>query len=194
MNGRFQSRLVGAVSGVAAIAVATAAHAPAAVIGPKDLSESDGASTCLTPICTLGTPKIPGTPTTAPFSGTITLWKASVSTPHDSFVNDGPLSLQVLKRTVDKPGFADDRFEALRETVAEDATPGAINSFEADLRIRKGQFIGLKSTSDTEIRGFDASAAVRLAWNDGLEVQAPARKPDFNIPGGAYLFNAKVKR
>jgi hypothetical protein len=175
-----------------AASLAMAGSAGGAVIGAKKLTNSDGASTCISSTCTIAAPKIPGAVTQAPFSGTITRWKVSIPDPHDSFDNDGPMRLQVLKRTANEPGLANDEYVAVRETEYETLVPGLINPFQTSLRIRKGQFIGVSSTSDTEIFERDKAGAHHLNWSDALIPGEPARAAG-NIDHGRFnLFNARL--
>ena len=181
----------------AAAAVATfalAASASGAVIGQRDLSQDDGALTCLFGDCTLAFTKVPDGNAAAPFSGRIVSWKVSVATPHDSFTNTGPLRLQVLKRTVNKPGLADDKFAAVRQTDEVVTVPGAINTFSADLKIRKGQFIGLASNDTTEIREADLAKTTLLHWLDALVPGDPAESPFSTDTGRLVLFNARLAK
>lgn len=98
----------------------------------------------------------------------------------------------MLRRTVDKPGFAADKFSVLRQSAQTTTAPG-VNPYQSSLRIRKGDFIGIADLSDqTYIRNVDASGLFgafipRLAPGD------PASAPDQFPVGGAYLlFNATV--
>ena len=182
------------IAAAAIASLALAAPANGAVIGQKDLSDDDGAVSCISATCTFAFTKVPDGHAAAPFRGRIVSWKVSVSTPHDTFTNTGPLRLQVLKRTVDNPGIANDKFAALRETEEFVAIPGAINTFAADLKIRKGQFIGLSSNDTTEIRQADKPKSTFLNWIDTLIPGDPARTPDFADAGRFALFNARLVR
>ena len=190
MRGKRLSRFAGAAA--AAITLVVAGSASGAVIGASNLTNSDGGSTCLAATCTVAAPKIPGDTTRAPFSGKITRWRVSIPDPHDAFVNDGPIRLQALKRTVDKSGLANDKYVAVRETDDEAVVPGLVNSFQSNLRISKGQFIGLASTNDTEILSRDRARAQFFNWNDALIPGDPARTADFTDRGRYNLFNAKL--
>ena len=179
---------------VALAALGAAAPAGAAVIGPTNLADSSGAATCISPTCTVAAPKLPGATVKAPFGGKITRWKVNIPAAHDALVNDGPLRLQVLKRTVDQPGFENDEFVAVRETDEETSTPNSINSFAANLRIRKGQFIGLAGTDDTEVSQGTKSGAIFVRWGPALLPGDPASTPDDVYDDDYSLFNARVKR
>jgi hypothetical protein len=193
MRGVLVSKLSGAGI-VGASTLAFVASASAAVIGPQKLTNTDGASTCIDATCTIAAPKIPGEKTQAPFRGKITRWKVNIPAPHDSFNNDGPLRLQVLKRTTDEPGWGNDGFVAVRESDEETATPDSVNSFATNLRIRKGQFIGVTSTDDTEIYERSKNDSRYLYWGGALLPADPARPPDFTDDDRFNLFNAKVKK
>jgi hypothetical protein len=190
MRGKRLSTLTG-IAAAAGMFVA-AGSASGAVIGAQNLTNSDGAATCLSATCTVADPRIPGETAKAPFSGKITRWRVSIPDAHDAFNNDGPVRLQVLKRTVDKAGLANDEYVAVRESDSEDAVPGLINPFQTNLRIRKGQFIGLASTNDTEIHQRDKARAHFLNWIDALIPGDPARTPDIADRGRYSLFNAKL--
>jgi hypothetical protein len=184
------------LTGAAALAasLAMAGSASGAVIGANKLTNSDGASTCIASTCTIAAPKIPGATAQAPFSGTITRWKVSIPDPHDSFDNDGPMRLQVLKRTANEPGLANDEYVAVRETEYETLVPGLINPFQTSLRIRKGQFIGISSTDDTEILERDKAGAHYLNWVDALIPGDPPRVAGLTDRGRFNLFNARVEK
>jgi hypothetical protein len=192
MNVMPRARLRRTAAAAAIAALAFAAPASGAIIGQKNLSNDDGALTCPVDTCTHAFTKVPDGDAAAPFRGRIVSWRVSVSTPHDSFTNTGPLRLQVLKRIVDEPGIANDEFAAVRETDELAATPGVINKFAADLKIRKGQFIGLSSNDTTEIREADRAKSNFLNWSDALIPGGLARAPDVADGGRFVLFNARL--
>jgi hypothetical protein len=175
--------------------LAPSALARVAVIGPPKLTTGSGASTCLAATCTVANARIPGAVVRAPFRGRITRWKVRTAAPHDMFNNDGPVRLQVLKRTDDPAGFDADAFMALRQTKARAVDPDSVNVFRAHLRIRKGQFIGLLSTDDTEIRDATMAGAIHFQWWDpALALGEPATAADFTYTSSYMLFNARVER
>jgi hypothetical protein len=184
-----------AVIATAALAVAAPAGAKKATVGPKDLSPpSTSAATCLSPTCTLTTGAAPGVKLKAPFGGKITRWKVRTAEPHDLLFNDGPVRLQVLKRTVNEPGFLDDEFEAVRETGDTAVEPGSVTTLNTKLKIRKGEFIGLVNVDDTEISQGGESEATYLRFDTALIPGETARTPDAANPGAYWLFNAKVEK
>jgi hypothetical protein len=194
MWGRFQAKLAGAVAAAAVAALTSGAPASGAVIGPTDLTDAVSATGCVTATCTHATPKLPGATTRAPFTGTIVSWKVSIPAPFSTFTNDGPLRLQVLKRTANKPGIKKDKFEAVRETPEETAMPNSINLFEANLRIREGLFIGVATVSDTVVNEGEKSDAVLMNWGEALVPGVPARAPTIADRDRYNLFNARVKK
>jgi hypothetical protein len=197
-NPRSAGRAAAAVAaiGIASLAVAAPAGARKATIGPKDLSPPAlSTATCVSATCTLTTGSAPGIKLKAPFGGKITRWKVRTGEPHDAFANDGPVRLQVLTRTVDQPGFLDDEFETVRETVNKPVEPGAVTTFNTKLRIRKGQLIGLASVDDTEIsQGTSEPGATYLRFDTALIPGDPVRTPDAAFGDSYWLFNAKVER
>ena len=179
-----------AALGVLAIGPATAG---AALIGPSDLSLSNGTFAGPTSYVNAQLPQGVGK-VKAPFSGKITRWGVSIGTPHDVFTDDGPLRLQVLKRTADEPGASNDEFKMIRQTPPQAVTPGLVQHFNEDLKIRKGQFIGLFVPEDTEVAEADDSPATLLQYLGGFEIGAPGEHADFVTPGLYLLFNARVER
>jgi hypothetical protein len=118
----------------------------------------------------------------------------SIGTPHDAFTNDGPLRLQVLKRTVNHPGAVNDEFKMIRQTPPQTVTPSLVQRFNPSLKIRKGQFIGLFVPEDTEVAEADDSPATMLQYAGGFEIGAPGKHADFVVSNLYLLFNARVER
>ncbi len=169
------------------------ATAGAALIGPSDLSLFNG--TFAGPISYVNAQLPQGVgKVKAPYRGKITRWGVSIGTPHDAFTDDGPLRLQILKRTADEPGAYNDEFKMVRQTPPQAVTPGLVQHFNANLKIRKGQFIGLFVPEDTEVAEADDSPATMLQYLGGFEIGAPGDHADFVIPGLYLVFNARVKR
>ncbi len=153
----------------ACAALAAPAFTGAALIGPPDIKNNwNGSFGCLEVPCeyvNLSLPRAPASDTgfafdiragkvRSPITGTITKWRVNV----EKFVGtgQGPLQLQVLRRTVDEPGRAADEFRAIRQSSEED-TVFDVNTFFTSLRIRKGDFVGLNILGeDTSIRELDA--------------------------------------
>jgi len=182
-------------AGLAALGVLATvpATAGAALIGPSDLTSSNGTFAGPTSYVNAQLPQGVGK-VKAPFSGKITRWGVSIGTPHDIYTDDGPLRLQVLKRTADEPGASNDEFKMVRETPPQAVTPGLVQHFNEDLKIRKGQFIGLFVAEDTEVAEADDTPATMLQFSDGFEIGAPGDRADFVSSGLYLLFNARVKR
>ena len=100
----------------------------------------------------------------------------------------------MLKRTVNQPGTVNDEFAAVRETAEQTVTPGMLNVLNADLHIRKGQYIGLVGSGDTELSSGGAAGANSLQWNPPLVVGAGGEHATFSQGTDYMLFNATVKR
>lgn len=183
------------VLGLAACAsLALPPSADAALVGPHDLSDSivDGSYGCFGfPSCTFTNLSLPGAAVRSPISGTITRWRVNVEATSPN--TGGPLRLQVLRRTVNEPGVAADKFKALRQSGDAVTGPGK-NVLQASLDIRKGDFIGLADLSDqTFIRNVDGSGLFGV-FDPPLAPGGPGSTPDEFPTGGAYLlFNATVK-
>lgn len=182
---------------LAAAACASASFASpagAALIGPRDVSADAFAGAYAgVPTCTYSAVQLPEGSVRSPISGTITRWRVHVPAAHDTLVNDGPLRLQVLKRIVNQPGIVNDEFKAIRETPDQAVTPIGKQAFNTDLRIRKGQFIGLVVPDDTEVGSGAGSPAYLFEWCPELTPGDPGGPADFTVPDEYLLFNATVK-
>lgn len=169
--------------------------AGAKLIGPKDLSTFDGSYACFgNPSCTEVNLAVPTGTARSPVSGTIVRWHVNVA---DVGNPAGPLQLQVLRRTVNEPGVAGDKFKAVRES-AEMVSFAGINTFQASLRIKKGDFIGLAILSDqTSIADVEKDTFGMTnfgVFNAPLVPGDPAVAPDqFPSAPAALLYNAKVR-
>ena len=189
-----------------ALAVAVCASASlsssagAALIGPKDISDdaSNGVFVGGTPPCTYSNVQLPEGNVRSPFSGDIERWRVNVTEPHDLLVNDGPLRLQVLKRTTNEPGVVNDEFKSVRQTGEQSVTPGGDRqAFNTSLRIREGQFIGLDVATDTEVESLDvepAEPAYLFRWCPWLTPGAPGVAPSSTFEDSYLFFNATVRR
>jgi hypothetical protein len=185
LTSRFAGRVATTVAvGVATLALVAPAGAKRATIGPKDLSPpGGGAAVCGAPTCTMTTGALPDGKLRAPFRGKIARWKVGIGEAHDVFDDDGPVRLQVLERTLDGVDFLGDEYVAVRETQEKVVEPGTINTFRARLKIKKGQFIGLASVEDTDLR-----------FDDVLVPGEAATTPDAGFSGSYWLFNARIVR
>lgn len=128
--------MVAAISAIAMLlAYIGPGSASAATVGIRDITGFQGTYVCPAYPCTFSNLRVSEGTAQSPIAGTITRWRVNM---------DGPATarLQVLKRTVDEPGFAADEFRALRETPDETTVRGK-NVFDASLSVRKGNFIGL---------------------------------------------------
>jgi hypothetical protein len=186
----FAAALAALAAGVLAIVPATAG---AALIGPSDLSLSNGTFAGPTSYVNAQLPQGVGK-VKAPFSGKITRWGVSIGTPHDTFTDDGPLNLQVVKRTTNQPGASNDEFKMIRQAPPQAVTPSLVQHFNANLKIRKGQFIALFVPDDTEVAEADDSPATMLQYSGGFEIDAPGAHADFVTPDEYLIFNARIKR
>jgi len=175
---------------VCAIATATvfgSASADAAVIGTRDLTGWKGTYACQANPCTFSNVRVSDGTAQSPVKGRIKRWRVNA---HAS----GTVRLQVLRRTVDNPGHAADEFMAVRQSEEESAIPG-LNTFDASLRVGKGNFIGLAVVSGGDL------VRSRFANSARFGVQHPAFSPgdaatpfsDFNVDHSALLFNASVR-
>ena len=183
--------------GFAAIVAALAmpAFTQAATVGPSDIEETGFAQSCFDQ-CTFTNATLPSAVglERSPITGKIKRWRVNVAD------GEGPLRLQVLKRTHNEPGTANDEFVAVRETGKSPVTGAGEQVFDADIRIRKGQFIGLGELEDgfgTHIGFGEASGADFIDFEPPL---APGESPrtTSNLYSGSpdqyLLFNATVRR
>jgi hypothetical protein len=200
--GKGRTTLTGLLGAAAAFGcLAVPASAGAAKIGPQDLTPGGGGGAYVCgagePTCTMTNIQLPNAVgrERAPFSGTITKWRVNIPPAHDIFDNDGPLALQVLKRTDNKPGFTNDEYAAVRESGYEGVGPGVVNGVGANLRIRKGQFIGLAhSENDTEVASADETGARGFQFEPALIPGEPGVDETYIRQNTTYLFNATVIR
>ena len=199
-HGRTVRRVLGVAAAFGCLSVPGAASA--ATLGPEDVAPptSGGTYTCLSALtCTMANVQLPATvggKETAPFTGKITKWRVNIPIAHDSYTNDGPLALQVLKRTAENVGDDeyDDEYAAVRESKYKDVTPDSVNSFNTNLRIRKGQLIGLAQTdNETEVLGGGDPGFIQ--WFEPVLVPGEPGAVASNTEESDYLlFNAKLVR
>jgi|SRR5215211_4485474 len=185
-------RLVLGATGLTCAVLVAPALAGAAVIGPPDLeSKWDGSRACgLDPApCEFVNLRLPTGDVRSPVTGTITKWRVNIE--EFSGTGEGPVQLQVLRRTVNEPGRPADEFRAVRESSEED-TGINVNTFFASLKIRKGDFIGLNLLGEnTSIRQIDAG--VVGIFETPLTAGDPAAPFDDFLQERQMLFNATVK-
>src|SRR5215217_6959855 len=88
------------LAGAACASASFASPAGAALIGPRDVSADalSGTIAGFPAACTDSNMQLPEGNVRSPISGRITRWRVYVPPAHDTYVNDGPLRLQVLKR------------------------------------------------------------------------------------------------
>ena len=162
-------------------------------MGPTDVGVATPLAMNCNTQCTLANVVLPNAVglERSPITGTITRWRASFDS------GDGPVRLQVLKRTQDKVGAANDTFVAVRETV-DTTVPGTGKQvFDADLHIRKGQFIGLKGlsfASGTFVNYASRPRARMAMFAPELVPGDSPRKSDALFPSEYVLLNASVRR
>jgi hypothetical protein len=167
--------------------------AGAAVVGPPNIGsiDPDGSYGCFGfSSCSFANLRLPDGNVRSPISGTITRWRVNIQ--ETSANPAGPLRLQVLNRTVDKPGVAADEFKAVRES-PDTPTSAGLNVVQASLHIRKGQFIGIAVLSDqTGINNVDNSGVFGV-FDPPLAPGDPGSTPD-QFPDGAHylLFSATI--
>ena len=131
----------------------------------------------------------------SPITGTIKRWRVNIQS------GNGPLRLQVLKRTHNEPGTVNDEFVAVRETGDSPVTGTGKQVFDANIRIRKGQFIGLAELEDG-LGTFIGFGKV-TSGADFIDFEPPLTVGDSPLttsalytgsPGQYLLFNATVRR
>ncbi len=171
----------------------SASSATAALIGPQDLSSDVRTGAFTAGGCTYENVRLPGSKVRSPFNGTITRWRVHIPSAHDTYVNDGPIQLQVLRRIDNQPGVVNDQFEVVRQTPEQSVMPLGVQAFNADMRIRKGHFIGFTGASDTEVANGTKEGAYHLQWCSALTPGGPGGPASFAIPGDYLLYNATVK-
>jgi len=172
--------------------------ADAATIGPKDMTANGGGTyACIGGACTMANVFLPTGvgKVWAPFRGKIKKWRVSIPPAHDTWTNDGPLALQVLKRTAENnPGLSDDEYAAVRESKYEDVTPNSVNRFTAKLRVRKGQFIGLAHIDNhTEVMG-GGLPGFGLWFEPALVPGQPGAAGFTQVDNDYFVFNANLIR
>ena len=182
--------LLGAL-GVAALVPASASGA---LIGPRDIDNSMRTGTYSLNSCTYGTVKHPDAKVRSPIGGEIKRWRVNIPEVQGIFVNDGPVRLQVLKRTENQPGVVNDEFKVVRESEDQTVTPDFVQAFFTNLRIRKGQFIGLAGASDTTVAAGTATGAYHLQWCPTLMPGAPGAHSTFAVGDDYLLYNATVRK
>lgn len=130
----------------------------------------------------------------APETGTITRWRANVG---EMGLGTGPVEvrLQVLRLTANEPGVAADEYVAIRESASSFTTTEGINQFDASLKIRKGDLIGLAALGDeVEVYGRDGVEGNReLIFAPPFIPGDAAQMPDTVIQQERIAFNATIK-
>jgi hypothetical protein len=189
---RSVARLI--IGAVACAALVLPSSAGAALVGPPGIATSgwDGAYGCFGfPACTFANLRLPDGAVRSPISGTITRWRVNVE--ETSPNTAGPLRLEVLRRTADKPGLAADKFKAISRS-AKTTTDAGLNVLQASLPIRKGDFIGIADLSEqTYIRNVEGSGIFGV-FAPPLAPGDPGSAPDEFPSVDAYLlFSASVR-
>jgi len=174
--------------------VLPAAAGATTLVGPTNIEATGAAQSC-DPSCTLANVALPDTVGLArsPVTGTISRWRANI------FDGNGPIRLQVLKRTHNEAGTSNDEFMALRQSGKKTVTTTGKQSFTANrLPIRRGQFIGVVLEG-----GFGTHIGVgNLTGGDFIDFEPPlapgdaARNDSGVFPGLAnqyLLLNATVR-
>lgn len=169
--------------------------ATAARIGPptSTLDDWNFGRVCAGPSCTFTNVRLADANTRAPHGGTITRWRAHVGNLGGPA---GLVRLQVLRRTVNEPGWAADEFSVIRESAEMEASVDDVYTFDTSLRIRKGDYIGLGAASaSTEVFGRDEAPGNRyLDFVPMLEPGTAASTPGTSGENAArMLFNAKLR-
>jgi len=161
-------------------------------IGPKVHATSNAIFNCLGAAkCTFASVKLPQTTgaVRSRITGTITRWRVNVD------LGSGPMRLQVLRRTTNnKPGVDNDEFEVVRQTAKQTVPSIGPQGIDANLKIRKGQFIGLQFPNGTRIAAFNGAGARFLEWVPTLTPKDPSEHSDFQAAHNYILFNATVTR
>ena len=180
---RLLATLIGAAASVAT-ALSLASPAGAVTLGSTHVAQqSQSASFCGGfETCAYAQTSLPGGTVRAPFTGTIRTWK----------VNDdggpGPFQLLVLRRQ------SDGSFRAVDASTPRPATDG-VNTFGANLDVRKGDFIGLNILDDdtfvqTLNPRMDRSVGFMPAFDVGGRQQPYA---PFGSTFDELQFNAQLK-
>ena len=185
------------VAAIVAAGLALPASAEAVTVGPDVDAAPSNTQGCSVD-CTLANVVLPGAVglERSPITGTITRWRGSFGS------GDGPVRLQVLKRTHNESGTANDEFVAVRETVDTPIEGTAHEEFDAHLKIRKGQFIGLvlDGGSGTSINLAEVGP---MSTSDFIDFEPPLAPGDSprktnNVFTGStnqyLLYNARVRR
>jgi hypothetical protein len=164
-------------------------------MGPptSTLEDFDWGRACASTTCTYANVGLAVGKARAPANGTVVRWRALLG---QVGVGTGPVPvrLQVLRRTVNEPGVAADRFKAIRESAEMQAFDG-VGLFETSLPIRKGDYIGLATLSeDTEVFGREEEPGNRwLDFVPTLIPGEPATIPGANGSSAEYiLLNATI--
>jgi hypothetical protein len=188
----------GALGGLAVLgsALAVASPAGAATVGVPtgQLDETDFGRACGGSTCTYVNDRLSVGRTKAPASGTITRWRANIG---EVGVGTGPVEvrLQVVRRTVNEAGVAADEFKAIRETASAFSEDEGVNTFQASLKIRKGDYIGLYALdTDVEVYGAEEEPGNRaLIFDPPFVPGDPAQTPSDFLEQERIAFNATIK-
>ena len=183
------------LAGVAALIVLPASAGAATVGLPSgELDNTNFGRACGASSCTYVNDRLSVGNERAPVSGTITRWRANVG---EVGSGTGPVDvrLQILRRTVNEPGVVADEFKAIRESPQAATTSEGINKFNASLRIRKGDYIGLAALgSNVEVYGLDAEPGNReLIFEPPFIPGDAATTPDTVIEEERIAFNATIR-
>ena len=185
---------VGAL-GVASL-FAFPASAGAATVGVPtgQLDNTNYGRVCPGSSCTYVNDRLAVGRTRASVSGTITRWRANVG---EVGAGTGPVDvrLQVVRRTVNEPGAVADEFKAIRESATSPTETEGLNQFDASLKIRKGDYIGLVALgSDVEVYGLDNAGGNRdLIFDPPLIPGDAAQTTNEVLEQDRVAFNATIK-
>lgn len=188
----------GALGGLAILGSALALAPPAggATVGVPtgQLDETNFGRACGGSTCTYVNDRLSVGKARASVSGKITKWRANIG---EVGGGTGPVEvrLQVLRRTVDEAGTAADEFKAIRETASAFSGAEGVNTFQASLKIRKGDFIGLAALeSDVEVYGVEEVSGNRaLIFDPPFVPGDPAQTPSDFLEQERIAFNATIK-
>jgi hypothetical protein len=188
----------GVLGGLAVLGSALALTSPAsgATVGVPtgQLDQTDFGRACPGSACTYVNDRLSVGKTRAAVSGKVTKWRANIG---EVGGGTGPVEvrLQVLRRTVDEAGAAADEFKAIRETASAFSGAEGVNTFQASLKIRKGDFIGLDAIgSDVEVFGAEEVPGNRaLIFSPPFVPGDPAQTPSDFLEQERIAFNATIK-
>jgi hypothetical protein len=167
----------------ALVAFVASAGAEGAIIGTHHMDAiSSSAQTCsANPSCTYVQVKVPGGDAKAQSTGRVKTWRVSLGF-------GGKVQLVVAKR------LDSGKFKVLRTSPEKTGGTAALNKYSANLRIKKGQFIGVNLTKGAGVSQFADPGAERRGFVPAIPTgTSVSPSPSYSVSDVTLKLNATIR-